>query len=378
MVIRQIIKDLRKEWSWAFFYTVVATMIAMAVFYISISFPMAQRESASIQSFIEQNVIMFRFQNAQMEPNKENSDSVNDGDQYSEDIMDYLQSSLSKVGKAGSFVFVMNDGYTDAKYEQILILFGQYGKLAELSYEEEMAVFVPKTCSDDVGKKLLISGQEIEVVDCIDAKFKLYHPLFYIDVGDSLLENTLILCTNDFKKAHQMFLGWGLSSEVFERMVLVDPSAEEMNQLQAQLYEKKGMLYTGISTEDFTKTTTTADIRTHRLLLWFYILAGILLIIMLVCNMIRLIETHVADYTVHHLYGAPIRIIQERVGGFVLALNMFPIIGIIFILSINKMVLWYILPICIVLVLCLCFFVALYAGRRVGTMNGLKNLRRDY
>ena len=38
MVWKQILKDLRKEWAWAFFYTVVATMIAMAILYLSVSF----------------------------------------------------------------------------------------------------------------------------------------------------------------------------------------------------------------------------------------------------------------------------------------------------------------------------------------------------
>ena len=56
MVWKQILKDLRKEWAWAFFYTVVATMIAMAILYLSVSFSSVQRQSAAIRSFIRQNV----------------------------------------------------------------------------------------------------------------------------------------------------------------------------------------------------------------------------------------------------------------------------------------------------------------------------------
>ena len=52
MVWKQILKDLRKEWAWAFFYTVVATMIAMAILYLSVSFSSVQRQSAAIRSFI--------------------------------------------------------------------------------------------------------------------------------------------------------------------------------------------------------------------------------------------------------------------------------------------------------------------------------------
>lgn len=61
MVWKQILKDLRKEWAWAFFYTVVATMIAMAILYLSVSFSSVQRQSAAIRSFIRQNVVMFQM-----------------------------------------------------------------------------------------------------------------------------------------------------------------------------------------------------------------------------------------------------------------------------------------------------------------------------
>lgn len=378
MVLRQIIRDLRKEWAWAVFYTVVATMIAMAILYLSLSFSSIQKQSTSIQSFIDKNVIMFQLQNVEMEENREVGISVNERQQKTVDVMEYLQSSLSEEGKAGSFVFVGNDGYVDPKYQQILILFGQYSNLAGLGHDVDMALFVPETHREDIGKKFIISGQELEVVGSTGPKFSLFHPLYFIDSNDFMLSNTLILCANDFKMANEMFPWWGLSSEVFGKMVLVNPSDIEIEQLQNLFYEKSGTLYTGISTEDFTQVTTFASIRAHRLYIWFYVLSGVLLIILLICNIIRVIETHVAEYTVHHLYGAPIRTIQKRVGGFVFALNILPIIGIIYVLLVNEMTLWYMLLLCVSLIIGLCLFAAIYAGGRIGNMNSLKNLRRDY
>lgn len=154
-------------------------------------------------------------------------------------------------------------------------------------------------------------------------QFDLFHPLHYIEPDNPLLSDTLILCTRDFQAVNKMFPWWGLSGEVFGRMVLVDPSDAEIEQLQKLFYEQKGILYTGISTEAFTQITTSASIRAHRLYILFYLLSGALLVILLICNIIRIIETHVAEYTVHHLYGAPIRTIQRRVGGFVLVLLSF-------------------------------------------------------
>ncbi len=378
MVIKQILRDLRKEWSWAFFYAVVATMIAMAILYLSVSFSSVQRQSAAIRSFVDQNVIMFQLKTVQMEANREATVLSNESKQDPVDIMDYLQRNLSKEGNAGSFVFVGNDGYFDSKYEQILILFGKYSDLSGLHYDGSMALFVPEAHKEDVGKEFLISGQNLRIVDSAGSKYSLFHPLHFIDSDDLMLSNTLILCTRDFQTVNGMFPWWGLSSEVFGRMVLVDPSDKEVDQLQRIFYEQSGTLYTGISTKDFTQVTTSASIRAHRLYIWFYILSGVLLLILLICNIIRVIETHIADYTVHHLYGAPIRTIQKRVGGFVLALNMLPIVGIVFVLFRNEMTLWYVLPLGIALVAGLCLFAAMYASKRIGTMNNLQNLRRDY
>ena len=378
MIWKQILKDLRKEWAWAFFYTVVAMMIAMAILYLSVSFSSVQRQSAAIRSFIRQNVVMFQMKTVQMEPNPEGAASPNKQQQKPDAVLDYLQHSLSADGKAGSFVFVGNDGYVDKKYTQILILFGQYSTLAGLHYDGDMALFVPEAHREDAGGSVTISGREIEAVANAGVQFDLFHPLHYIESGDPLLSDTLILCTRDFQTVNKMFPWWGLSSEVFGRMVLVDPSDAEIEQLQKLFYEQTGILYTGISTEDFTQITTSASIRAHRLYILFYLLSGALLVILLICNIIRIIETHVAEYTVHHLYGAPIRTIRRRVGGFVLVLHILPIIGIVFVMFRNEMALWYAFPLCMAFVTGLCRFAAVYAGKRIGTMNSLQNLRRDY
>lgn len=379
MVWKQILKDLRKEWTWAFFYTVVATMIAMAILYLSVSFSSVQRQSAAIRSFVRRNVVMFQMKNVQMEPNPEGAASANRQQKNPDAVLDYLQHSLSADGKAGSFVFVGNDGYVDKKYTQILILFGQYSTLAGLHYDGDMALFVPEAHREDAGGSVTISGREIETVANAGVQFDLFHPLHYIEPDNPLLSDTLILCTRDFQAVNKMFPWWGLRGEVFGRMVLVDPSDAEIEQLQKLFYEQKGILYTGISTEDFTQITTSASIRAHRLYILFYLLSGALLVILLICNIIRIIETHVAEYTVHHLYGAPIRTIRRRVGGFVLLLlHILPIIGIVFVMFRNEMALWYVLPLCMAFVTGLCRFAAVYAGKRIGTMNSLQNLRRDY
>lgn len=49
---------------WAFFYTIVATKIAMAILYLSVSFSSVQRQSAAIRSFIRQKSLSFSLTQA--------------------------------------------------------------------------------------------------------------------------------------------------------------------------------------------------------------------------------------------------------------------------------------------------------------------------
>lgn len=373
MVLKQVLKDIRKEWTWAFFYTIVETMTVMAILFLSISFSAVQKQYSSIQSFIDKKVVMFQFMSTQMEP-------AGGKQQISRtfDFIGYLQHAFSAKGNAGSYVFIGNDGYVDTKYESILILFGQYSSLVGLDYESPMALFVPEVHKEDIGKRFTVGEQKIEVTGAVGSDFDLFHPLYYLSAENPMLSNTLILCTQDFQSVNKMFPWWGLSNEISNRMVLVNPSDEEINQLQMIFYGQYGAIYKGISTEDFTQTTTIASIRAHRLYMLFYTLSDGLLLLLLLCSIIRMIETHITDYTIHHLYGAPVRIIQRRVGGFVLSLNALPIIGVIFVLSVNQMTLWYLLPLSIILVLILYIFAAYYAGKRIGTLSSLGNLRRDY
>ena len=373
MVLKQVLRDIQKEWTWAIFYIIVATMTAMAILYLSVSFSSVRKQYSSIRSYIDKEVVMFQFMPTQMEPASSNRQISN-----SPDVISYLQHNLSADGNAGSYVFIGNDGFVDAKYGSILILFGQYGNLAGLDYESSMAFFTPESHKEDIGKSFTIAGQKIDVIGTVGSDFDLFHPLYYIEAENPMLSNALILCTRDFQTIDAMFPWWRLSSEVFGRMVLLNPSDAEINQLQSMFYNEYGALYRGISTEEFTKTTTVASIRAHRLYIWFYILSGVLLLLLLLCNIIRMIEVRVADYTVHHLYGAPIGMIQRRVGGFVLALHALPIAGIVYVLAVNQMALWYLLPLLVSLIFILYIFSANYAGRRIGTLNGLGNLRRDY
>ena len=134
MVLKQIMKDLWREWSWALFYTIVATMTLMAILYLSIGFSTVRKQSSSIKSFIDQKVLMFEIMETQMQPDLTQAGANKYQAPDPSEMVNFLQKSLSQKGKAGSYFFIGNNGFIDPKYEQILILFGQYSNLTGLEY----------------------------------------------------------------------------------------------------------------------------------------------------------------------------------------------------------------------------------------------------
>ncbi len=378
MLLKQILKDIRQAWTWVVFYTVVTTVTVMAIVLLSANFSEVRKESSAISTFSEKNVYMFLMRGIQIEPNRTQSTGNQESGMAYGSLSNYLDHCFSDSGKAGSYVFHGFGQMENEKYDTVLILFGQYCNLTGLPCKDTITCYVPEQYKGDVGQTIRVSGREIQISGSYGSDFELYHPLYYMNAEDNGFTNTLILCTNDLETVEMMFPWWGLRDAVFDRMILVNPTMDEVKELQDLYYWNHAALLTGISTEDFERTTSIASIRAHRLCLWFYILSGVILLMLLLCNVIRMIEAHISDYTVHHLYGATIQMIRLRVAGFVFSLHILPLAGTWYVLSANDMALWYLLPFGIVLTLCTCLFAANYAGKRIGALDSIQNLRREY
>lgn len=376
MIIKQIIRDLRKEWSWVLFYVIVSTMTVMAVFYLTLSFSIVKRNARGMQSFIDQKVTLFEEETLPLQPKDEEALHQATHEQDPTHLISALQQMFSQSGRAGSFVFVGNEGKENPEYDQILILLGQYAELTGLRDNEETVLFVPDTHKEDDGKMISVAGSSYRIAGTFSDDYLLFHPSYSFDGRD--LSNTLILCTKDFQTVNDMFPWWNLQREVFRRMVLIDPLTEEVETIENLYYKHFGTLCRGISTERYAQVSMDASIRAHKLYLVFYVLSGILLLIFFICNMIRVMETHMRDYTIHHLYGATVRTIMWRVGGFIFVVHL-PLLSIIlWMIMISGTTLWYVFPLSLLATLGISFFAAEYVAKRIGMMNALSNLRRDY
>ena len=110
MSIKQIIWDLRKEWSWVLFYVIVSTMTVFALFYLTLSFSIVKRNARGMQSFIDQKATLFEEEMLPLQPKDEEALHQATHEQAPTQLISVLQQFFSQSGHAGSFLFLVNDG----------------------------------------------------------------------------------------------------------------------------------------------------------------------------------------------------------------------------------------------------------------------------
>lgn len=377
MIIRQVIDNWRREWTWTIFYTVVMTVAAMGIFMLVISFSSISKKARSLQSFVKKNVVLLQMQPVSLQPTQGGQDPARRLPSASPDLKAFLQNAFSSKGHAGSF-FELPAG-RNLPYDTICVLLGEYSSLQNLSYEGSIAVFVPPSHQEDVGKTIRLGNQDLIIQSTCSPNFMIYHPILPYGFGEG--EKYIVLCSRDFDTIRQMFLHdthEPVEELALEHLVLVNPSDEELQEIQTKLYKTLGRLYRGITTADFMKTTTIADLRATQLYLSYYVLCSIILVLLAITNIIRMVEANITEYTIHYIYGASLSQLRWQVACFTLTLHILPMVGIGHLILINHLKGASFFPLALAFVLGLSYGMGRYAEKRVGNLRTIQNLRRDY
>lgn len=372
-LLKQVKKDIFKQFGWVIFYEVVATVVLMAVILLLMSFSLAINKSKTLNKYIDRNVIYLTEKIVQMEKD----DSTNYG-YASSKITDFLQNTLSISGKAGSYVTFSKSAASVDDYDYVILLFGQYVDLCGFETENGIAAYVSYSRKDQVGNVINIQDTDLTIKGAAPKDLTIFHPLNIIGPENKMLDNTLFICFNDYSQAISMYGTGQLAYSVLGRYILIDPDTDDIHEFQKVMYSNTGLIYTAASVEDYIRKTSDPELQKGQLFITFYILTGLILAAIMVLNIFRMINANIHEYVIHHIYGAPILLVKQRVALFVLFLHILPLIGALYVLYVNSYMSWYIFPLLIVAIAGLCYMAAFYAGKKISTLRGLDILRRDY
>ena len=372
-LLKQVKKDIFKQFGWVIFYEVVATVVLMAVILLLMSSSLTLNKSKTLSKYIDRNVIYLTEKIVQMEKD----DSTNYG-YTSSKITDFLQNTLSISGKAGSYVTFSKSAASVDDYDYVILLFGQYVDLCGFETENGIAAYVSYSRKDQVGNAINIQDTDLTIKGAAPKDLTIFHPLNIIGPENKMLNNTLFICFNDYSQAISMYGTGQLAYSVLSRYILIDPDTDDIHEFQKVMYSNTGLIYTAASVEDYIEIISDPELQKGQLFTSFYILTGLILAAIMVLNIFRMINANIHEYVIHHIYGAPILLVKQRVALFVLFLHILPLIGALYVLYVNSYMSWYIFPLLIVAIAGLCFLTASYAGKKISTLRGLDILRRDY
>lgn len=343
-LIKQVLSDLFKEIGWIVLYGFLTAMTIMTFILIGESYKQVAGQNSSISRFVQNNVYMAQIKNLEFNSSEQTQSSdfadaaepVSSGGYNSmEELEAYLELGFSSEGNLGSYI---NLPYKNGEYDNLMLYLGKYADLTQFSRpDSQSTVFATSPdLKDMVGNSIQIAVEEFTVDTAVPDNMDLYHPLYYVSADSEILKKTLYVFTEDYALAKKLFPQ--ISAEyLLNRLIIVNPTEHDLAELRTKIYEGSGV-YTSIqSVKNHLAATEASGTRTHQTYLLFYISASIALMGAMVLNMVRVLNGMMQNYTIHHLFGASGKFIFLRMQLFTVGYNIIPVLGALFIMSLNML-----------------------------------------
>lgn len=343
-LIKQVLSDLFKEIGWIVLYGFLTAMTIMTFILIGLSYKQVAGQNSSISRFVQNNVYMAQIKGLEFNISEQTQplDFANAAEPVSaggyngmEELESYFELGFSPDGNLGSYI---NLPYKKDGYDNLILYLGKYADLTQFSRPKSQSTVLATSpdLKDMVGKSIQIAAEELTIDAAVPDNMDLYHPLYYVSADSEILKKTLYVFTDDYSLVKKLFPQ--VSAEyLLDRLILVNPTEHDLAELRAKIYEGTGV-YTGVqSVKSSLAASETSGTRTHQTYLLFYISASIALMGAMLLNMARALTGMMQSYTIHHLFGASGKFIFLRMQLFTLGYNVIPVLGALFIMSLNMM-----------------------------------------
>lgn len=343
-LIKQVLSDLFKEIGWIVLYGFLTAMTIMTFILIGESYKQVAGQNSSISRFVQNNVYMAQIKGLEFSISEQTQSSdfadaaepVSAGGYNSmEELEAYFEFGFSSEGNLGSYISLP---YKKGGYDNLILYLGKYADLTQFSRPNgQSTVFASSPdLKEMVGKPIQTGAEEITISSVVPDNMDLYHPLYYVPADSENLRKTLYVFTEDYSLAKKLFPQIS-AGYLLDRLILVNPTEHDLTELREIMYETTGT-YTGVqSVKNHLAASEASGTRTHQTYLLFYISASIALMGAMLLNMARALNGMMQSYTIHHLFGASGKFIFLRMQLFTVGYNVIPVLGALFIMSLNML-----------------------------------------
>lgn len=234
--------------------------------------------------------------------------------------------------KVGGFCILTNDWFlkVNADCEYIILLTGSYVKSMGLDYGTGAQFYYTEE-QEHLPDSIKIGNREIPVANQIEKDFTLFHPRMFSGDEREDLGKTMLLCCENIKIAEGLFEEiYQLDEEMLEYMIIGQATETEKESLLIELNQMYDAYFEIVPVREYSEQRTIEFAKDFIFRCGYVLVAMAFLLRMLYENMRQMIVRKSKEYEIHHLYGETRRMLERRVGYFVLLLHFIPCMGIVY------------------------------------------------
>lgn len=363
-LLKQLVSDLLKEIGWVVFYGFVTAMVIMAFILISLSYRHVVSQNKAISRFVDNNITMIQLKDTQFNIAPKVAPTQFDPEK-TEGIEDYYTDVFSKNGNAGTFVLLQDR----CGYQQVIILLGAYVNLTPFAEVQPDPVTFAVSYDKRNAKSdtITLNGNKYPLY-LAPPDMEIYHPLFYMNTASGMLDDTLFVFSYDLNAIQEIFPSseyWELNENpYFDRFILKSADCQDITRVRKVISQNTGSYASVQSISDYLMSSAISGARTHQVYMLFYIMASAVLLGAMLLNIHNVLKRKMFDYATHHLFGASDSFIFARMFLFTFLYHVIPLVGTVFIMTLNRIATPFNLFVTMAIVIGLVLAITCYAHKQ--------------
>ncbi|GEM_PF-503651 len=303
-LLRQVMKDLRRELAWLLLYGVLASMVfdTLPGLIGSLSSGSLRQLQSMEEDMRRANLSMIRTKSIRIGtvPDEARIRFAELPEPYrGRPLRRIIEEGFSREGRLGCWAIEYERETNEPKYVYFV---GKYVDLAPIEVPTDCDYYIcaSEDDADLVGKTVTVFGEELPVSGVVPGDAMIYHPISRYSAEN--LKGALFVFIRDYESVRRLFW-YSHITFVNDNLIAVGADKAELAELVSAISRETGK-YAYVQTMEEYLGGSTQRMRQYTDLL-FRFGAVFALITAMVLNISRAIRRWEGEYSIHRLFGAP-------------------------------------------------------------------------
>lgn len=317
--------DLRREIGWVILYGVLAAVVLHS-FIGSISGLRKSLSTARFLSGFRQNDVDMLVLESTGSYRIQKNDLQEAQIPQAKPLEKLFNDELSRDGRLGGAIVFPSA--SDSRFDSTVLIVGRMAELLpiEIPNDSELTFAVSSVNADRVGTSVKIGSSDYPIEATVPEGTMVGTLYNHTRSGD--LDNALLVFARDYTAAYKVF--GSMPEQYLFKLIAIDADDAFRAELIKSASCATGMHARLWSARSYLKFSGDAGVQYLFLRLIFFGIASFALIAAMVMNLLRVLDAHTNDYSVHRLFGATNAQTFARMLLLAIGFHIIPVIYIVF------------------------------------------------